>query len=637
MCRIVAVIDRRGVQARDPHGLIETMRDTMQAGGPDDAGLALFTQGAQGTVALGHRRLSVIELSPLGHQPMASSDQRYHIVFNGEIYNHAELRAELIPLGHTFRSHSDTEVILAAYSQWGKESFKRFRGMWAFAIWDNQEQQLLLCRDRIGVKPLYWYHQGGLTLIASELKALYAHPDLPRRINPTGMRLFLQYNYIPFPHTICVGVEKLAPGTWLTINRSGEVARGAYWRLQDAASRSPSMMDEREATDELERRLREAFRYRMVSDVPVGLFLSGGVDSSLLLALLAKESSSKLKTFTIGFAGTGLDEAPYARAIASALGSEHYEMNQDVDAALAIVSKIPDVWDEPFGDASAIPTWLVAQFARKHVTVALSADGGDELFGGYPKYWRSRDRARRLEKKWGIDRFRAQLPRAFINHLGRRYGIGVNKLLKAKEILLSPKTLAHAAFVIGQQTFIDTDIDQLLVNPAATGTTSFDAWDEFPLDNLNRMMAMDLQTYHVDDIHVKVDRATMAHGLEGREPLVDHELVEFAQTLPSAMKIRGSTGKNILRQVLYRHVDRSLIERPKMGFSPPLDRWLANDMAPLVEDFLSEKRTKDVGIFKVSAVSEVRRAFAGRAKDNTQKLWNLVIFEQWRQRWKFSL
>jgi asparagine synthase (glutamine-hydrolysing) len=634
MCRIVAVIDRRGAQARDPHGLIEKMRDTMQAGGPDDAGQAFF---AQQTVALGHRRLSVIELSPLGHQPMASADQRYHMVFNGEIYNHAQLREELIALGHSFRSHSDTEVILAAYSQWGKAAFKRFRGMWAFALWDDQAQELLLCRDRLGVKPLYWYHQGGLTLIASELKALYAHPDLPRRINPTGMRLFFQYNYIPFPHSICLGVEKLAPGTWLTINRHGAVTRDAYWRLQDAASRPPTTMDEREVADELERRLREAFRYRMVSDVPVGLFLSGGVDSSLLLALLAKESASKLKTFTIGFAGTGLDEAPYARAIAAALGSEHYEMNQEVDAALAIVSKIPDVWDEPFGDASAIPTWLVAQFARKHVTVALSADGGDELFGGYPKYWRSQERARRLTKKWGIDRLRAQLPQALINHLGRRYGIGVNKLLKSKEILQSNNSLAHAAFVIGQQTFIDSDMDQLLLKPAATGNTSFDHWNEFPLDDLNRMMAIDLQTYHVDDIHVKVDRATMAHGLEGREPLVDHELVEFAQTIPSAMKIRGGIGKQVLRQVLYRHVDRALIDRPKMGFSPPLDRWLAKDMAPLVESCLNEQRIKEAGIFNVKAIAEVRQSFARRANDNTQKLWNLVIFEQWRQRWNFSL
>ncbi len=634
MCRIVAVIDRRKNRKTDLSSLVTTMRDTMQAGGPDDAGLAQF---ADGSVVLGHRRLSVIELSPLGHQPMASSDNRYHIVFNGEIYNHAELRAELEALGHTFKSHSDTEVILAAYLQWEKAAFSRFRGMWAIVLWDDKEQRLMLCRDRIGVKPLYWYHHGDLTLVASELKALYAHPDLPRRINPTGMRLFFQYNYIPYPHTICTGVEKLAPGTWLSIDRHGGLTRGTYWQLADATKKPPLTMDENEAADELEKRLREAFQYRMVSDVPVGLFLSGGVDSSLLLALLSQSSSKKLKTFTIGFAGSGLDEAPYARAIAEAIGSEHHELNQDAEAARAIIPQLPLVWDEPFGDASALPMWLVAQFARKHVTVALSADGGDELFGGYPKYWRSRDRARRLAKLWGVDRLRAQLPSALMRHLGRRYGIGVNKLLKSKEILSSPQALTHAAFVIGQQTFTDSDIDALLIHPTQTGTTRFDAWDDFPVDDLNRMMAIDMQTYHVDDIHVKVDRATMAHGLEGREPLVDHQLVEFALSLPSSLKIQGGVGKQLLRKVLYRHLDRTLIERPKMGFSPPINRWLAHDMAPFVEECLSDKRTKDVGIFKPDAVTSVRQSFAKRENDNTAKLWNLVVFEQWRKQWNFSL
>jgi asparagine synthase (glutamine-hydrolysing) len=634
MCRLVALIDRRGRRARDSHGLIETMRDTMRAGGPDDAGAAWF---ANGSVALGHRRLSVIELSALGHQPMASPDDRYHVVFNGEIYNHAALRRELETLGHAFRSHSDTEVILVAYAQWGMNAFSRFRGMWALALWDDQEQRLLLCRDRIGVKPLYWYHRDGLTLVASELKALYAHPDLPRRIDPTGLRLFLQYNYIPFPHTICRNVEKLQPGTWLSIDREGNIDRGAYWRLEDAAAKSATISDEIEATDELERRLREAFRLRLVSDVPVGLFLSGGVDSSLLLALLQQESSTPLKTFTIGFAGTNLDEAPYARAVAKALGSEHFELDQGADAAREIIPLMPEVWDEPFGDASALPSWLVAKFARQHVTVALSAEGGDELFGGYPKYWRSRDRACRLANRWGIDALRAKLPNALLSHLSRRFGIGVTKLIKAKEILASPRALAHAAFVIGQQAYTDGEVDRLMITPASRGETAFDSWDRFPLDDLNRMMAIDLLTFHVDDVHVKVDRATMAHGLEGREPLVDHELVEFALTLPSAYKIKNGSSKHILRQVLYRHIDRTLIERPKMGFSPPLDRWLHHELKPLVDRVLDPKHLAEVGIFNTAMVASVREAHRWRSKDNTQRIWNLVVFEQWRSHWNFQL
>ncbi len=634
MCRLVAVIDRRGSRGRATRGLIETMRDTMRAGGPDDAGAAWF---AQDSVALGHRRLSVIELSPLGHQPMASADARYHVVFNGEIYNHADIRNELETLGHAFRSHSDTEVILAAYAQWGTDAFTRFRGMWALALWDDREQRLLLCRDRIGVKPLYWYHQGGLTLVASELKALYAHPDLPRHIDPAGLRLFLQYNYIPFPHTICQHVQKLAPGTWLSIDREGHIERGAYWRLEDAATKPAYGGDEREAADELERRLREAFRLRLVSDVPVGLFLSGGVDSSLLLALLSQESATRLKTFTIGFSGTSMDEAPYARAVATALGSEHHERDLSADEALTIIPQLPEVWDEPFADASTMPSLLLAQFARQHVTVALSADGGDELFGGYPKYWRSRDRARRLANRWGIDALRAKLPHALLDHLSRRYGIGITKLIKAKEILASPRALVHAAFVIGQQAFTDGEVDRLMTRPAPAVETAFDTWNRFPLDDLNRMMAVDLQTYHVDDIHVKVDRATMAHGLEGREPLVDHQLVEFALTLPESFKIHGGTGKHLLRQVLYRHVDRALIERPKMGFSPPLDRWLQHELKPLVDRVLDPKRVAQAGVLDPALVTSIRDSHRRRSKDNTQRIWNLVIFEQWREHWGFTL
>jgi asparagine synthase (glutamine-hydrolysing) len=637
MCRLVAVIDRRGARARPLSGLIDTMRDTMRAGGPDDAGTAIY---ADGTVALAHRRLSIIELSPLGHQPMAAADQRYHIVFNGEIYNHNELRDELIALGHHFISHSDTEVLLASYRQWGADAFTKFHGMWACVIYDAHDHTIIACRDRLGVKPLYWYEHDNLIIIASELKAIYAHPDVARRIDPVGMRLFFHYNYIPAPYTICQHARKITPGTYVRLERNNTSTTTTYWSVAELSRQKELAISENEAVDELERLLRKSCAYRMVSDVPVGVFLSGGIDSSVVLALLAqsaKSSARQLKTFTIGFSGSGLDEAPYARAIAKVVGSEHYELNHDADAALSLVERLPHIWDEPFGDSSALPTLLVSQFARKHVTVALSADGGDELFGGYPKYWRSLDRARALANPFGFHRLRAQLPTSFMEGMGRQMGLGVNKLLKTKEIIRSTWSLPHAAFVIGQQSFTNHDVADLFIHPLPMGKTAFDQWDELGGDELNRMMAMDLLTYHVDDIHTKVDRATMAHGLEGREPLLDHDIIAFSQRVPSAYKIKDGSGKHLLKKVLYRHLDPALFDRPKMGFSAPIDRWMKKELAGLVADTLNETAINQAGIFAGTKIQQLRQAFARRSNDNTQKIWNVLAFEWWRTTWKFAL
>ncbi len=606
------------------------MRDAMRAGGPDGAGSLICEDGA---VALGHRRLAVIELSPLGAQPMTWAAGRYAITFNGEIYNHADVRGELEALGHRFRSHSDTEVILAAFATWGTACAERLRGMWAFAIHDAVERKLWLCRDRIGVKPLFWWMgDDGLFLFASELKGLLAHPALPRRLDPSGVRLFLQYNYVPWPHCIVAGVQKLPPGAWLELSDDGSVRIERWWDLAKRIVTPIAVTDEAAADRELEERLIEGARLRLVSDVPVGLFLSGGIDSSLLLALLSKgrAAGDALNTFTVGFGGGRYDESAAARAISAALGSTHHELHLDHTAALGIVPRLPEIWDEPLGDSSCLPTWLVAGFARQHVTVALSADGGDELFGGYPKYWRSAARAERLARSLSLDRLGAALPRGALEALGR-LGIGTTRLLRAQEILGGKRALTHACFVAAQQAFSDRELDGLLIDQRPLPATSFDAWDSFAaLPDLNRMMAMDVLTYHVDGIHAKVDRATMAHGLEGREPFVDHRLIEHALALPPAYKIRGEQGKQPLRRLLAKHLDPALIDQGKRGFSPPLAEWLTAELAPLIDE---NCRAAGEGLLDPSAVAEVATAFRRRARHNTQRLWNLIVLGLWRRHW----
>jgi asparagine synthase (glutamine-hydrolysing) len=621
---------------------VEAMNRAIAHRGPDDFGTFV---DAEAGIALGHRRLSIIDLSPLGHQPMTSADGRYVITYNGEVYNFAELRAELVALGHRFRSGSDTEVMLAAFVAWGVEpAVKRFVGMFAIGLWDRQTRTLHLIRDRIGVKPLYWCRHNGVLLFGSELKALMAHPAFRAEIDVEAAAAFVRYSYVPTPATIFRDVHKLAPGSILTV-RAGEAPRiASYWRLRDAVAagaRHPAA-DENEAADALESILRDSVRGRMIADVPLGAFLSGGIDSSTVVALMQAQSNRKVRTFSIGFREPGYDEAQQAKAVAAHLGTDHTELYVSPREAMDVVPHLPEWFDEPFADSSQIPTYLVSAMTRKHVTVALSGDGGDELFAGYPRY-------HMVDKAW---RRLGKAPKRVRNALGAALGAMPEPLLDRLLALaptqmrpLNPGSKLHrlaALLAAPTADMLATESgaiwpDERRLVPASTGACRLradaDLADLVP-DMVSRMQYHDTLTYLPDDIMTKVDRCSMAVALEAREPMLDHRLVEFAWTLPSRFKFDGTQSKRLLRQVLYRYVPRELVERPKMGFSIPLAAWLRGGLRAWADDLLAPARLAGDGIF---AAGEVRRLWdqhqSGTAnRDNV--LWNVLMFQAWKQHYR---
>ena len=552
---------------------LRAMRDALAHRGPDDAGEWI---DAAACAAIGFRRLAIIDLSPAGHQPMLSHSGRYVVTLNGEIYNFEKLRRELRA---EWRGHSDTEVMAAAFDAWGIEAaVKRFNGMFAIAAWDRQERRLHLIRDRMGVKPLYYGFAGSVFLYGSELKALRRHPEFDARVDRRAVALYLRYMVVPAPSTIYAGISKLMPGTILTFDPATRGATTAeYWSARDAAARGAQNRfrgSEEEASRELEALLRDSVRIRMVADVPLGVFLSGGVDSSTVTALMQAESRAPVRSFSIGFEDEAFNEAHHAAAVARHLGTSHTELTLTERDALEVIPRLPSMYDEPFADSSQIPTHLVAALARKHVTVALSGDGGDELFGGY-----------------------------------RRYFIG-QRLLRAFELIPAPlRPVAGLALGWVPESRVRkvarmlraNDPDRLydeLVSHWPTPEKSVIA--EPPLDDaVERMMYFDQVSYLPDDILVKVDRASMAVSLEAREPLLDYRLVEFAWTLPLSMRVRAGQGKPVLRRVLYRYVPAELIERPKMGFGIPLERWLRGPLRAWAESLLDAKSLRYVDVAAV--------------------------------------
>jgi asparagine synthase (glutamine-hydrolysing) len=643
VCGIAGFLDASATSSADEAtARIEAMSRAIAHRGPDDSGA--FVDAAAG-IALGHRRLSIIDLSPLGHQPMTSADGRYVISYNGEVYNFAELRAELEAHGHRFRGGSDTEVMLAAFVAWGVEpATTRFVGMFAIALWDRQTRMLHLVRDRIGVKPLYWSWRRGVLLFGSELKALMEHPSWRPEIDIEAAAAFIRYSYVPAPATIFRNVHKLPPGTILTV-RAGEAPRiASFWRLRDAVgggARHP-FTDEREAADELEGILRDSVRGRMVADVPLGAFLSGGIDSSTVVALMQAQSTRKVRTFSIGFREPGYDEAPHARAVAAHLGTDHTELYVTSREAIDVVPHLPEWFDEPFADSSQIPTYLVSAMTRKHVTVALSGDGGDELFAGYPRY-------RIVDKVW---RGLGMAPRRLRGALGAALAKVPEPLLD-RLFALAPARLrplnggskVHRLAAILAEPTVDSLYvelaaiwahDRRLV-PAATAACRLRAEQglaDIVPDPVSRMQYYDTLTYLPDDIMTKVDRCSMAVALEAREPMLDHRLVEFAWKLPPRFKADDRQSKRLLRQVLYRYVPRELVERPKMGFSIPLGGWLRGELRPWADDLLSPGRLAGDGIF---SAGEVRRLWdqhqAGTA-NRENVLWNVLMFQAWKAHYR---
>jgi asparagine synthase (glutamine-hydrolysing) len=626
MCGITGYWARRG----DPGPWLADLSasvDSLKQRGPDDSGVWVRNGGR---VALGHTRLSILDLSPLGHQPMRSADGSLTMVFNGEVYNFAVVRAELEALGHRFRSSGDSEVILAALQEWGVKAVDKFIGMFAIAIWNERERRLWLLRDRMGVKPLYYAFDGSHFWFGSELKALRAFRDWKPRIDRDALGEYLQYGYISAPRSIYRDVHKLLPGHWLELGEVGEPVAHPYWTVPDAQPQLTGSEDELE--HRLEHLLVDACRYRMVSDVPVGVFLSGGLDSSLVTALLQRYGGGEIRTFTIGFDDPRYDESPHARAVAQHLGTHHTEKIVTAKDMLAVMGEWASLFDEPFGDQSGVPTYLVSKMAREHVKVALSADGGDELFSGYSHYGVVLERARNLARiPAPLRKALAGVPFGALSGAmphGLRRGL-VERAEKMRSML--PAVDGPTVYDLSMSFWTPRDITALLGrHPVARERIE-------AAELADQMVRCDLRHYLPDDILVKVDRTTMAAGLEGREPLLDHRLVEFALRLPLSMR-RGALGtKHLMRKILYRHVPRELIERPKQGFAIPLSKWLRGELSPLIDEYLSPSRVRAAGLFDPEMVSDTISNFRDGGPKNdrldVQKLWLLIAFEMWRDRW----
>jgi asparagine synthase (glutamine-hydrolysing) len=646
MCGIAGLLTFDSAHSRHQlHDIAEAMNSSLRHRGPDDEGVWV---DADAPIALAHRRLSIVDLSPAGHQPMISSDGRFVITYNGEVYNHEEIRPELAARGIRFRGHSDTEVMLEAFSAFGiAATVKRLIGMFAFGVWDRRERTLTLVRDRLGIKPMYWAKFGALFMFGSELKALRAHPGWTPRINRGAVAAFLRHNYVPAPHTIYEGVHKLEPGSILTLPWNGEPRIERFWDARAVARAGltdPLHASDRELTDQLEELLKDAVRRRMIADVPVGAFLSGGIDSSTVVALMQTANAGKVKTYTIGFDIAGFDEARHAAAVAKHLGTEHTELTVTAQQALDVIPRLPDFYDEPFADSSQIPTYLVSAMTRRHVTVALSGDGGDELFAGYNRY-------QLAARAWhGL----SLLPRAVRHGMATALtGISAerwSRLLNFMPARMLPAQLGDKlhkfASVLNcknsdevyRRLVTHWEPDQLM-----TGTTEPKGilWnqsiaEEFP-KLLERMQFLDLVTYLPDDILTKVDRASMAVALEARVPLLDHRVVEFAWRLPSSAKIRGGKAKWLLRQVLDRHVPRELIERPKMGFGIPLGEWLRGPLRDWAEALLAEKRLREAGLLDAACVRRHWEEHLQGHRNWQYLLWDVLMLEAWRDRWAIGV
>ena len=609
--------------------------------GPDTGGTWISDDGG---VALAHRRLSVLDLSPAGHQPMLSPCGRYVLIYNGEIYNNLELRADLESEGGAFawRGHSDTETLLAALRHWGlQDTLKRLNGMFAFALWDITEKVLFLARDRMGEKPLYYGRSGTTFLFGSELKALAAHPNWVGRINREALALYMRYKYVSTPWSIYEGIAKLPPAHFITICENGCTIGSAtcYWNLTQIATQRVTSTESspNELVDELDYLLRNSIKQRMVADVPLGAFLSGGYDSSTVVALMQLQKLSPVKTFSIGFFEQGYDEARYARMLAEHFGTNHTELYVTHEDAMAVIPKLASIYDEPFSDSSQIPTYIVSQLARQHVTVALSGDGGDELFCGYNRYtsgYRVWQNLQYLSPKlrstmiWLLSQTSGKYLDKLQNILPHRLQAPVlsDLFLKLTEALACGDGLEYYKALVSNW----KKPHEVVLKAAEPETilSQNDKLSEFS-DMRECMMYLDMITYLPDDILTKVDRASMAVNLEVRIPMLDHRLVEFAWRVPMKYKYRDGLGKWLLRQVLYRYVPRELVDRPKMGFGVPIDRWLRGPLRDWAESLLSEQRLREENFFNPAPI---RKMWEEHTKDEQRChncLWDVLMFQSW--------
>jgi len=645
MCGIAGFLSHREAVEEDLLRIAENMADRLRHRGPDDAG-AWADAGAG--IALGHRRLAILDLSPEGRQPMVSRSGRWVLTYNGEVYNYRRLREDLPDV--PWRGSSDTEVVLAAVDRWGLEpAVDRFVGMFAMAIWDRSERRLHLVRDRLGIKPVYYGRCGRTFLFGSELKALRAHPAFDAEIDRSALTGLLRYNYVPAPHTIFAGIRKLRPGHILTVSANGFVGDDSecerpYWSARHVIERAkadPLRISESEAEQQLDALLSDVVRCRMVSDVPLGALLSGGIDSSAVVAQMQRHSSRPVRTFSVGFRESGYNEAHDAKNVADHLKTEHTELYVDPAEALAVIPELPRLYDEPFADASQIPTYLVSRLARQHVTVALSGDGGDEVFGGYNRYFWGRSIWNRIEHlpmavrgamKSGMTALSPRTWDAIFERLGPvlprklRQRIPGDRLHKLSNAVMA----ASPEEMYLQLASHWDDPEDIVVGGrepacAATDRAGMPSLEDFT----ERMMYLDLVSYLPDDILTKVDRASMGVGLELRVPLLDHRLVEFAWRLPLAMKIADGEGKRILRKVLYRYVPPALVERPKMGFGIPLDEWLRGPLREWAEAQIDPLRLRREGFLESDLVHREWNRHLSGVTNRQYNLWGVLTFQSW--------
>ena len=626
----------------------QRMADAIRRRGPNNLGVWV---DAEVGLAFGHRRLSILDLSSAGHQPMMSACGRYVIVLNGEIYNHLELRELLCSAssGGVWRGHSDTETLLEGFSAWGiRATVERCIGMFAFAVWDRAERRLTLGRDRLGEKPLYYGWQGrgsdACFLLGSEIKALKAHPVFAADINRDALCLLMRHNYIPAPHSIYQGIYKLLPGHLLTVSpKQREPVLEAYWSVKnivESGVKNPLRGSSEQITDELETLLKSAIRRQMIADVPLGAFLSGGIDSSTVVALMLAQSMQPVKTFSIGFNEEGYNEAIHAKAVARHLGTDHTELYVTPQQAIDVIPRLPELYSEPFSDSSQIPTFLVSQLARQRVTVSLSGDGGDELFAGYNRYVQTQNLWAKISRlpqplRGALASMIHSLPISSLNALLRPARPFLPELLRMAN---AGDKLHKGASVLGarsinelyQKLISHWEPDGLVIGGKEPLTCLSGAG--FPLAGLGdtqRMMALDTMTYLPDDILVKVDRAAMGVSLESRVPFLDYRVVEFAWRIPQELKLRDGVGKWILRQVLYRHVPKELVERPKMGFGVPIDSWLRGPLRGWAEELLNESRLLREGFFNPAPIRQKWAEHLSGERNWQHHLWDVLMFEAW--------
>jgi len=632
MCGISGFIDFKNYSSEI---ILEEMNVSLYHRGPDASSHQYF-QLSNTQIGLGHRRLSIIDLSDSGKQPMQF--ESLWITFNGEIYNYNEIKTELIKLNHQFNGHSDTEVILHAFAQWGIACIEKFIGMFAFVIYDTKKEEIFCVRDRAGIKPFFYYWNDGLFLFASELKAFHNHPRFKKDINLDAVAAFMQFGNVPTPHCIFNNCYKLKPGHYLNLSlRNSSFVIHKYWDVYDSYNKPKLNISFQEAKIETEKILKSAFDYRMVSDVPVGVFLSGGYDSACVTALLQRDRPEKLKTFTIAVPDIGLNEAPYAKDVSKHLGTEHYEYECSQKEALYLIDDLPFYYDEPFADSSAIPTTLVCKMAKQQVTVALSADAGDEIFAGYNRYDYLMKYGKRLNQfpsllRKGTAGIMNVIPANKIPIFKNKYNFH-NRYEKLKGLLKDPSP-KNMMLNLSRQ-FDENEINSLMKSKTSLLENAYlsNELSEKYYSPLAYMMAIDYQTYLVDDILQKVDRASMTVSLEGREPFLDHRVIEWAAQLPDDYKYYKGSKKHIIKEIVHQYIPKELMDRPKMGFAIPIENWLTIDLKDKVFYYLDDQKIKSQDIFEISAVRKLKDDFYSGKKEYAIKIWYLLMFQMWYEKW----